>query len=888
VDPALARAWPFVGRDEVIHQIRAHVADPAVAAIVVTAPAGTGKTRLVQAAWSSALVPPLWIRASPAVASIPLGAIADLVELEGLDAGATYRRVAGVVADADGIVVVDDLPHLDARTADLLHRLAESGEATIVGTARTGTEVPPWLEWLWLDERTCHIELGPLGPEAIDELVGLVLDGISPSDRRAVVSTLSERTAGNALFVRELLADLARRRAAGEPVALEARAPAHLLRVLDARLRAAGPTVAVPLQAVATLGSLPLQVLEGLLDQQDRGDVGLGRAERDGWIVVEADARATTRAAHPLYAEAAVTAMSAVERRDLVERAAASVLEQGASTSSERLRAVTALLDVGAPVETEALVDGARHAFSVLDHDLANRLAEAAIAAGDRFEAHLVAGAARSGAGRATDAEASLRAALRAAVSDDQLARSAGRLSVHLVAHGSRIDEAAALLDEIDRRLTDPAARSFVAADRAKLASIRGDLTAIGAPANEGDEGDEGDELAQLNAAIVGAYAQAMAGDEPGCRSTIARALPLAEAHRTELPWSAELVRFSGPFAALLAAGPEAAADEARAALASDGPTADATRGTWRFLLGFALVVAGRLDAAAEHLDEAARELDGHDLISARPLALAARAWAAAQSGDVTTARALLDATVEAAAVDGRVAVQVAVADAWCDVFEQGRPTTASTTKLLDAAAAAVDGAQVLSGVLVLHELVRTGDAGAALAPLERIGRSAPSSWLLSVVTERARAHASDDLAGRRRLARRLERSWPLVAAEEHVALGQLLMAQHDEVAAARATLDAHRLAIGLGGTWPVTVAAASDPLTSRERDVADAVARGATNREVADAAGVSVRTVENQLQAVYRKLGVAGRRELRSLLAPASASASAQTSTSPSTPTPT
>lgn len=873
-----------------IHQIRAHVADPAVAAIVVTAPAGTGKTRLVQAAWSSALVPPLWIRASPAVASIPLGAIADLVELEGLDAGATYRRVAGVVADAGGIVVVDDLPHLDARTADLLHRLTESGEATIVGTARTGTEVPPWLEWLWLDERTCHIELGPLGPEAIDELVGLVLDGISPSDRRAVVSTLSERTAGNALFVRELLADLARRRAAGEPVALEARAPAHLLRVLDARLRAAGPTVAVPLQAVATLGSLPLQVLEGLVDQQDRGDVGLGRAERDGWIVVEADSRATTRAAHPLYAEAAVAAMSAVERRDLVERAATSVLEQGASTSSERLRAVTALLDVGAPVETEALVDGARHAFSVLDHDLANRLAEAAIAAGDRFEAHLVAGAARSGAGRATDAEASLRAALRAAVSDDQLARSAGRLSVHLVAHGSRIDEAAALLDEIDRRLTDPAARSFVAADRAKLASIRGDLTAIGAPAHAGDE------LAQLNAAIVGAYAQAMAGDEPGCRSTIARALPLAEAHRATLPWSAELVRFSGPFAALLAAGPEAAADETRAALASDGPTADATRGTWRFLLGFALVVAGRLDAAAEHLDEAARELDGHDLISARPLALAARAWAAAQSGDVTTARALLDATVESAAVDGRVAVQVAVADAWCDVVEQGRPTTASTTKLLDAAAAAVDGAQVLSGVLVLHELVRTGDAGAALAPLERIGRSAPSSWLLSVVTERARAHASDDLAGRRRLARRLERSWPLVTAEEHVALGQLLMAQHDEVAAARAAFDAHRLAIGLGGTRPVTVAAASDPLTSRERDVADAVARGATNREVADAAGVSVRTVENQLQAVYRKLGVAGRRELRSLLAPASTSTSTSTSapapapapTSPSTPAPT
>lgn len=872
MDPALTRAWPFVGRDEVIRQMRAHVADPAVAAIVVTAAAGTGKTRLVQALSAMAPIPPLWIRASPAVASIPLGAIADLVDLEGLDAGATHRRVAGAVAEAGGVVVVDDLPHLDARTADLLHRLAESGEATIVGTARSGTEVPPWLEWLWLDERTCHLELGPLGPEVIDELVGLVLDGISPFDRRVVVSALAERTAGNALFVRELLGDLARRRASGEPLALEAQAPAHLLRVLDARLRAAGPTVAVPLQAVATLGALPLQVLEGLLDQGDRVTDGLGRAERDGWIVVDADARATTRAAHPLYAEAAIAAMSAGERRDLVVRAATLVLDQGASPSSERLRAVAALVDVGAPVDATDLVDGARHAFSALDHDLANRLAEAAIAAGDRFEAHLIAGAARSGAGRATAAEASLRAALGAATSDDELARSAGRLSVHLVAHGSRIDEAAALLDGIDRRVTDPAARSFIAADRAKLASIRGDLTTVAAPAGDGDE------LAQLNAAIVGAYAQAMAGDEPGCRSTIARALPLAKAHRAVLPWSAELVRFSGPFAALLAAGPEAAAAEARAALAADGPTADATRGTWRFLLGFALVVAGRLDRADACLDEAARELDGHDLISARPLALAARAWAAAQAGDVSTSRTLLDATVEAAAVDGRVAVQVAVADAWCDVVEQGGPTTASTTKLIEAAAAAVDGAQVLTAMLVLHELVRTGDAAAAVAPLERIGRSAPGSWLLSAITERARAHATDDLPSLRRLARRLEADWPLVATEEHLAAGRLLVARHDPIAATRAALDAHRLASGLGATRPITVAEATDPLTLRERDVADAVARGATNREVADAAGVSVRTVENQLQTVYRKLGVAGRKELRTLLAPGSDAARAPT----------
>ena len=53
------------------------------------------------------------------------------------------------------------------------------------------------------------------------------------------------------------------------------------------------------------------------------------------------------------------------------------------------------------------------------------------------------------------------------------------------------------------------------------------------------------------------------------------------------------------------------------------------------------------------------------------------------------------------------------------------------------------------------------------------------------------------------------------------------------------------------------------DSLTVAERDVAVRVYRGATNGEIASARGVSAKTVARQLESIYRKLGVASRREL-------------------------
>ncbi|MEU4105691.1 helix-turn-helix transcriptional regulator [Streptomyces tanashiensis] len=56
-------------------------------------------------------------------------------------------------------------------------------------------------------------------------------------------------------------------------------------------------------------------------------------------------------------------------------------------------------------------------------------------------------------------------------------------------------------------------------------------------------------------------------------------------------------------------------------------------------------------------------------------------------------------------------------------------------------------------------------------------------------------------------------------------------------------------------------------PLSARERDIALMAARGRTSREIAETYVLSVRTVENHLGRIYRKLGVTGRADLAAVL---------------------
>jgi DNA-binding CsgD family transcriptional regulator len=160
--------------------------------------------------------------------------------------------------------------------------------------------------------------------------------------------------------------------------------------------------------------------------------------------------------------------------------------------------------------------------------------------------------------------------------------------------------------------------------------------------------------------------------------------------------------------------------------------------------------------------------------------------------------------------------------------------------------------AAALGTALRVRGLVRRGDAG--LADLE-----AAAAELDGTQHRLDHARALLDLGAARRLAREPSAARPPLyrAVELADAAGATLLAER-----ARTEL---RLT---GARAPRGAAASLDALTAAERRVAELVAAGQGNDAVAQSLFVTRRTVETHLTAVYRKLGISGRRELAAALA--------------------
>ena len=50
------------------------------------------------------------------------------------------------------------------------------------------------------------------------------------------------------------------------------------------------------------------------------------------------------------------------------------------------------------------------------------------------------------------------------------------------------------------------------------------------------------------------------------------------------------------------------------------------------------------------------------------------------------------------------------------------------------------------------------------------------------------------------------------------------------------------------------------EPLTARERQIAEAISRGLSNKQIADEFGISPETVKRHLASIYSKLAIPGR----------------------------
>lgn len=211
--------------------------------------------------------------------------------------------------------------------------------------------------------------------------------------------------------------------------------------------------------------------------------------------------------------------------------------------------------------------------------------------------------------------------------------------------------------------------------------------------------------------------------------------------------------------------------------------------------------------------------------------------------------------------------MEVARARAW---HGAAQGDGAGIVVLADAVAEHARLGAVGAATLGALDLVRLGDAGAAARLLDR--HPPNPGWALGAAIVRyATAAVAGDAEGLLDVADRFGRyDMPLHAAEAASLADSRWLARGEPGGVSRAQLvvDVHLARIAEPVNSPaLRRRTAVGRLTAREQQIVLAAAAGERTRSIAQRLHLSERTVENHLNRAYRKLGVAGRAELRDAL---------------------
>lgn len=853
------RPLPFVGRAAALDDLRSALQRPDIDCVTLVGPPGSGTTRVVSE-WVTELAnPPWWWRCSIRTQTLPLGALWGAVDPPTNAARSTSMAtpISAVIAratarlhEAGGVIVLDDATLIDSVSADLLRLLTTTSKVKLIVTAADHDAIPSELDWLWHHPRTRHHDLPPLADADVAQLVATALPGLDLPTRSRIIERLQARSGGNALLLKELIGALVESR--DDELLVGATTPLDLHSVVDTRLQGMSRGVRsilehLGMQCPVAIDFLAERCGPEAIDEAKAAGL-IQRVEESGWELA-----APT---HPFYAERAVLALSPAERKSTTRQLAEASLSTEHIAPSQHLAAVVTLLDSGSELPRSQRIDASRFALAALDYPLAANLARSVLAEEGSSCAATVLGSVQSALGDRTTAVQTLENARSLACTDIERARASGAMAAHLLAYGSPPEPVVHLLSETLLGLSDPEAIGFVNADLATLSAVRGEqIRPMGVLG--------GDEVRQLDEVITHAYALAVGGDSTGYAAAVAAGLPLADRCAAMVPWANDLLQCGQVFIALAELGPAAAAESTRSARAMVDPSIPGTDGLWRFLLGLTHAVGSQLDAADRQLLNAKAALHGHDVAGVLPLAGATHAWVLAQSGRIGESRALIEMADVSREDDCRVDLLTSLAEAWCDAAERiGKPSD----RVVAAAAVSIEHGQLVPALLALNDAVRLGGAAEARSAIRTIEDLAPPSWLAGFVSERAAAMVSADTDRLRDLAVSVEQIWPIAAAELNLEVRRRCTSLQDAVKANRAAVAARMATETLGNSLPETVRNIRSPLSDREQLVARLARTGAMNREVAELAGVSVRTVENQLQSIYRKLGIRSRKELAEL----------------------
>jgi DNA-binding CsgD family transcriptional regulator len=794
------------------------------------------------------------------------------------------------------LLAVDDVQWLDppsARVLEFVVRRLTPEPVGVLAAARTsGTgRVPLGLDRVLPPQRFHRLPVAPLSVGALSSLLRSRLDATLP---RPTLLRVHQVTGGNPMFALELARVLLDQHAELEPGG-GLPLPSTLRELLQLRLRRLPARGRRLLVGVAALSRPTVGLVEQLGDTPELTTRDLKRAAQAGIIELEGD---RIRFTHPLLGSALYSEASDRQRRRLHQRLAEAVADPEERARHRALGAdgpdpqVAGMLEQaaelararGAPdAAAELLVLAGRLTPPTQTADRWRRMTDAAryhYEAGDPARARRLLDQVLVGS---PSGPARARALLRQATvlhdSDGPVA------SVPLLQQAlSQAGDDAVLAMEVERELAhdlwlagDARAARLHARAAVALAERLGDRPAtvtaraeelLVISALEGVIPERLEQAASLAASPPGAPAGAGLTNLESARQTLALLLMLV----------GELDRARGIYR-----------EEARWVVEQGR---DWEREYMEWCLARLEYRAGNFRLAAQHAQASYTESLGREGLHCEALYI--RAEAAAALGQTEVAR---QAAEEGLAVAERLGLRLSALRnrSVLGFLELSLGNLAGTHRQLGPAATAVraiglgepgylpflpDEIEALIGLGELDE------AEALLAPFEQQARALDRAWALAAGARcRAMLQAAHNdlpqaldsldraLAAHRRMAQPFELGRTLLVAGAVQrrarkwgaarALLERALASFEELGAVLWADKARAELRRIGGR-----PSATGRLTPTEEQVAELVAAGRSNREVADALFMSVNTVEANLSRIYHKLGLRSRIELGAKLA--------------------
>jgi DNA-binding CsgD family transcriptional regulator len=849
--------------------------DRQVGGVVLTGPAGVGKTRLGEAVLHATPLPTARAVGHPATRPIPLGALAhllpsDLVHDLGTDddRSSLFHRARASLAERAGderlVLLVDDVDQLDDTSLALLLPLTVERIVFVVATLRAGQPMPDVVASLVKDGHLVAHTVEPLDADDIRALLDVVLDG--PVDPTAATQ-LAERSQGNLQVLQELvwraLADELLRPEHGVWRLESLPRSDSLEELVAAHIDGIDGSARETLDVLAVAGTVGLADLEQMTDHATIEHLEAREAIR----ITTSERRTVVGLTHPVYGDVLRAQLPVLRTRAIQRKLADALDRHGARRREDVTRLALWRLEGGGDVDVDVLLRAGRLALVARDADLAGRFA---VAAAERGAPHQAAAIAVEAAMIRADGDAVERAVAAvwddAALLDAERAQLSRRLSMSRFARGD-LDGALDAVARAEQVITEAGARSWTQAQRAQLLASNGRpqeaLSVLGAIDSSTDMNDSRLRIELASAKSVACLSVGRFGEAYTAAREAAdaqRELPEWMARRgmsSHLINEAHALSYAGNYreARQLV---EAALEPARqrGALAAQ---------VWfHIVLGEIERDCGYGRAAIDHFEAAANLA-----VVAGQSAASVWAWVGVAQG-----RLLLgDSAAGAEALDRADAAGGSpVATSWSTAVRTRAWLMASQGDLAGARAVVTRVAEVVraDGIWTFeaslqHDLVRFGDPDAAVDRLDALAQMIEGP-LVQAFASHARAAAAMNRDGYEDALAQFEAMDRVVsAAEVALELADAARRQGDARGAAAAARRSADLVEASGGarTPPLQRGIAVDPLTKREREVALLAASGLPSRDIAAKLTVSKRTVDTHLDRIYRKLGVSGREQL-------------------------